>query len=77
MLGKVGCGQADPYDVASATAVHRCGGCGNRKRRSPTGGAAYRMPFHVLISPPAKSVVPRTGPKVVSTTRLFHVVNCA
>ncbi|COW44211.1 Uncharacterised protein [Mycobacterium tuberculosis] len=59
MLGMAGCGQAGPKVVASATSVHRSGGSGVRNLRSPSGGAAYRMPFHTLTRP---SSAPRTGP---------------
>src|SRR3954452_13378348 len=58
------CGAMGPKRVASRTPLHGCTGCGGRKRRSPTGGAAYGMPRKSRIP---TWTHPVTAPVVVST----------
>src|SRR5262245_14614804 len=53
------CMQAGPNRLASFTPAQASTGWGTRQRRSPTGGAAYGMPFQ-LITPPAAT--PPTDP---------------
>lgn len=40
------CGQGLPGSVASRTCGHGSTGCGEHHRRSPTGGAAYGIPWN-------------------------------
>ena len=65
------CGATAPKSVASSTPSHGRAGAGARNLRSPTGGAAYGIPRHILS--PRRST-PSTVPLVVSTlTRAFYV----
>ena len=41
----VPCGQREPGTSASRTPLQAAGGCGERQRSSPTGGAAYGIPL--------------------------------
>src|SRR5215467_2231817 len=53
------CMQAGPKRLASFTPAHASTGCGTRQRRSPTGGAAYGIPFQLITLPAA---TPPTDP---------------
>ena len=58
------CAQSVPNSLASRTPSHAGTGWGGRQRYSPTGGAAYGIPFKAETSP---SVTPRTTPDLIRT----------
>ena len=59
-----GCRQGDPKLVALRTPLYEPAGAGERKRRAPTGGAAYGMPRH---SDPDAVATPSSAPLGVTT----------
>lgn len=59
------CMQEGAGVVPSTGSVQGVGGCGGRKRRSPTGGAAKGIAWNTVVEP---CTVPVTGPYVVLTT---------
>src|SRR5579864_4032950 len=58
------CAHSLPNAVACRMDDQGAGGCGDRQRRSPTGGAAYGIPSHSLTP---LTAVPQTGPSAVCT----------
>src|SRR5437899_8827640 len=66
------CRQWEPNSVAFFTPVHFAAGTGAFQRRSPTGGAAYRMPRKVFTLP---SSLPSTAPKRVFTCGADETAN--
>ncbi len=73
------CGAAGPGAVPSERAAPGDAGTGGRKRGSPVGGSAYRIPRKLLTGVPSTiSVAPRTDPLrlkagfMVDTLRPLH-----
>src|SRR5262249_34714105 len=61
------CMQAGPKRLASFTPAQASTGLGTRQRRSPTGGAAYGIPFQLITAPAATP--PTDPPSTIAMSR--------